>query len=124
MNKFIFLFLTGGFGYTALEILWRGYTHWSMFILGGFCLYILFSIFNYLDNTPLLLKAIIGGGIITVTEFITGYIVNILLGWNVWNYSSAPYNILGQVCLPYSLLWIILSIPIALSSKVLGKYVR
>ncbi len=124
MNKLLFLFITGGIGYCAIEILWRGYTHWSMFLLGGICLCILVLTFNRLYNTPIILKAIIGGGIITVAEFLTGCIVNIFLGWNVWSYSSAPFNLLGQICLPYSILWTILCLPIALFSKIIGKYIR
>lgn len=124
MNKLLFLFITGGIGYCAIEILWRGYTHWSMFLLGGICLCILVLTFNRLYNTPLILKTIIGGGIITVAEFLTGCIVNIFLGWNVWSYSSAPFNLLGQICLPYSILWTILCLPIALISKIIGKYIR
>ncbi len=124
MNKFIFLFITGGIGYCILELIWRGYTHWSMFILGGICLYTLFCTFTRLYDTPIILKAIIGGGIITVAEFLTGCIVNLFLGWNVWSYASAPYNLLGQICLPYTVLWTLLCIPIALISNALGKYIR
>ena len=124
MNRFICLFIIGGFGYCSIEIIWRGYTHWSMFILGGLCLYTLLSTFERMQNTPLVIKAITGGGIITVAEFLTGCIVNLSLGWNVWSYSSAPYNLLGQICLPYTVLWIFLCIPIALFSDTLGKYIR
>ena len=28
---------------------------------------------------------------------------------NVWNYSALPLNIMGQICLPFSLLWLLLS---------------
>lgn len=123
MNRFIILFITGGAGYCALELLWRGRTHWTMFVLGGICFYLLFRIFYYLNDTPVVIKAIIGGGIITVAEFFTGCIVNIALKWNVWNYSAAPYNLLGQICLPYSILWILLCIPIALLFKAISKNV-
>ena len=33
----LILFLFGGTGYAMLELLWRGFTHWSMFVLGGVC---------------------------------------------------------------------------------------
>ena len=36
-----FLFLIGGALYYVIEILWRGYSHWSMFILGGICFVIM-----------------------------------------------------------------------------------
>ena len=29
------LFFLGGIGYAGLEILWRGYTHWTMALTGG-----------------------------------------------------------------------------------------
>jgi|GEM_PF-3890739 len=29
------VFLSGGGIYSALEILWRGYTHWTMAVTGG-----------------------------------------------------------------------------------------
>ena len=48
---------------------------------------------------------------ITGIEFLTGVVVNIVLKMNVWDYSAMPGNILGQVCLPYSLLWFFLTIP-------------
>ncbi len=124
MNKFIILFLTGGLGYCALEILWRGYTHWTMFFLGGFCFYSLFIIFSRMENAHIILKAIIGGSVITVAEFVTGCIVNLLLKWNVWSYSSSPYNLLGQICLPYTILWMLLCIPIAFLFNFFHQYVR
>ncbi|MBQ8540082.1 MAG: hypothetical protein IJ435_01265 [Clostridia bacterium] len=123
MKTALALFFSGGVLYCLLEVLWRGYTHWSMFLLGGFCFSLLCFIFSRLDSYPLLLKAIIGGGIITVAEFITGCIVNIALKWNVWDYSGSPYNLFGQVCLPYSILWVLLCIPIALLVSSFGKYI-
>lgn len=123
MNRFLIIFLFGGIGYCTLEIIWRGYTHWTMFILGGLCLYTLLFTFSRLQHFPIIIKAIIGGGIITVAEFITGCIVNLSLGWMVWDYSSAPYNLLGQVCLPYTILWIFLCVPVALFSDAFGKYI-
>ena len=47
--------------------------------------------------------------IITTLEFITGIVVNIGLGWNVWDYSNLPFNIYGQVCVWFIFLWFILS---------------
>ena len=47
---------------------------------------------------------------ITLYEFIAGTILNIVLGLNVWDYSNLPLNILGQICLPFSIIWYFLSI--------------
>ena len=123
MVKLLFLFITGAFGYSIIEILWRGYTHWTMFVLGGICFCLLYAAFSRLESTPLLIKAIIGGGIITAAEFLTGCIINLYLKWNVWDYTASPFNLLGQICLPYSILWIMLSIPVVYLCKLLGKYI-
>lgn len=47
---------------------------------------------------------------ITSIEFIAGEILNIQLGMNIWDYSDVPFNLDGQICLPFVGLWIILSV--------------
>jgi uncharacterized membrane protein len=49
--------------------------------------------------------------VITAVEFAVGIVVNIFLGLNVWDYSSVPGNILGQICPAFTLLWFLVSIP-------------
>ena len=114
MKKFVkypILFAIGGAIYCLLEILWRGYTHWSMFILGGLCFLAVGSLNEFMGRkTPLLPQMILGGCIITLLEYITGVIVNINLGWNVWDYSDKPFNVNGQICLGASIAWIFLSL--------------
>ena len=60
-------------------------------------------------DTPIWLQAIIGSCIVTTGEFISGCILNLWLGLGIWDYSNMPFNLLGQICLPFSLLWVILS---------------
>ena len=109
--KYVFLGIIGSIIYMSLEILWRGYTHWTMGVLGGICFICLGRINEILSwETPLVLQMLIGGTIITVLEFITGCIVNLWLGWNVWDYSNLPYNLLGQISLFSSIGWIGLSL--------------
>lgn len=109
--KYVFLGFVGGATYVILEFLWRGYSHWTMFILGGICFIALGLINEFLSwDTPLISQMVIGGLIITILEFITGCIVNLWLGWNVWDYSDLPYNLLGQISLYSSIGWIGLSL--------------
>lgn len=54
-------------------------------------------------------QCLLGSIIITVLEFITGVITNLILGWNVWDYSAKPFNLLGQICLENSFYWVLLS---------------
>lgn len=60
-------------------------------------------------NLSILSKAFIGCIMITVTEFSAGILLNKILKLNVWDYSSTPFNLLGQICLPYCIAWFILS---------------
>ena len=105
------LFLIGGVVYALLEILWRGYTHWTMFLLGGTCFVIMGLLNEYKIQWHwcLLRQSIVSACVITVFEFVTGCIVNIHLGWHVWDYSDLHFNLYGQICLYYFLLWILLS---------------
>ncbi len=104
------LFVFGGLSYIIIEMLWRGYSHWSMFVLGGICFWVIGLINEYSEETtPLLFEMLLGSFFITLLELVCGYIVNIRLNLNIWDYSDMPLNIMGQVCLKYSILWFILS---------------
>lgn len=108
----LLLFLIGGRLYTWIELLWRGRTHWTMFVLGGVC-FVIMGILNeciFPWNLGLLCQSLISAVIITAFEFVAGCMVNLWLGWNVWDYSDVPFNLLGQICLPFFLVWILLSI--------------
>lgn len=110
--KYLCLFLVGGLIYYGCECLWRGFSHVSMFILGGICMILLGLLNEVLSwDTPLWKQMLLGTVIILILEFITGYIVNIRLGWNVWDYSDLPswMHIKGQVCLPFAFIWFFLS---------------
>lgn len=119
--KMIALLLIGGAIYFCIEILWRGYSHVSMFLLGGICFVLLGLINEFLSwNMGLLWQSLIGTGIVTLLELITGLIVNIHLGLNVWDYSNLPLNFMGQISVVYGLLWI----PLSCAAIVLDDYIR
>ncbi len=111
LYKYLFLFLVGGFTYFYIEILFRGYSHFSMIICGGLA-FILCGAINQLMRfrISLVSQMILSSIIITGLEFVTGYLVNIRLHWNVWDYSKMPYNLYGQICVAYSAIWLILSL--------------
>lgn len=116
------LFAVGGALYVCFELLWRGYSHWTMFVVGGVC-FVIIGLLNehkYTWDMPLIKQALISAVIITVFEFITGCIVNIWLGWKVWDYSDLPFNLYGQICLYYFLLWI----PLSVVGIVLDDWIR
>ena len=108
--KSTILAVIGGLIYILIELLWRGHTHISMFILGGVC-FVAIGLINELFPWELgiVWQSMIGTVIVTVCEFITGLVVNVWLGLNVWDYSNMPFNVMGQICLPFSLAWVVLS---------------
>ena len=96
----------GGMLYVGLELLWRGWSHGSMFVVGGLCFLLLGEIHRRYGQAPLLMQAVLGAAAITTMELLSGLFINVFLGLRVWDYSSLPYNLLGQVCLSYFFLWI------------------
>ena len=104
--KYLFLSVVGGTIYIGLELFWRGHSHWTMFILGGIC-FVCCGLLNEVISWEISIsrQMFYGATIITLLEFITGCIVNLYLGWNVWDYSDVPLNIYGQVCLLFSIAW-------------------
>lgn len=106
------LFLIGGVIYTFIELLWDGSTHWTMFLLGGICFVImgLLNEYKFSWKESIIKQSLISAVIITIFEFITGCIVNLIFKLDIWDYSNLPFNILGQVCLYFFILWIPLSI--------------
>ena len=108
--KAIILMAVGGMLYALFEIGFRGYTHWTMIIVGGLCFYLIGLINEIIPwRMKIWKQCLIGSLVVTAVEFVSGCIINLWLGWGVWDYSDMPFNILGQVCLPFSVLWVLLS---------------
>lgn len=105
----LILFVIGGLIYILIELVARGHTHWTMFIVGGVAFFLVGCINEKERKMPLVKQMLIGSIIITVLEFLCGCIVNIWLGWNIWDYNNMPLNLLGQICLPFTVLWFFLS---------------
>ncbi len=110
LSRYIFVFLMGFFIYSLVEVTGRGYTHWTMGLTGGIVLAFLYVISNR-PAMRLVKTCIIGSAFITGLEFAVGLFDNIIMGWEVWDYSELPLNIMGQVCPLFTLLWAILCIP-------------
>ena len=100
----LFHFLLGGFGYVGLELLWRGRSHYSMFLAGGICFLLLGKLNRVQPRLSMPLRCLVGAGIITAVELAAGLLFN--RQYQVWDYRNLYGNFLGQICLPFSLLWI------------------
>ena len=100
------LFYIGGLGYIGLEVLFRGYSHPSMFLVGGLC----FLLIGLLPaSLSLTLRAFLGAGIITTLEYCSGMLLNRVLHLGVWDYSHLPGNVQGQICPYFTALWVVVS---------------
>ena len=109
--KLLLLFLMGGMIYFAIEVAYKGDSHFSMFITGGAAFLLIGGINSYFDrNMPLVLQMLCSAVIITLLEFISGVIVNIWLRLNVWDYSSIPMNFMGQICVRFFAIWFFVSL--------------
>ena len=96
------LFSVGGGAYVALELLYRRKSHISMFAAGGTCFLLLGKLRK--TSLPCWSKPLLGSGIITAVELLFGLIFN--RRHTVWDYRSLPANYRGQICLPFSSLWV------------------
>jgi len=115
--KYLILFLIGGFVYGGMEVAFKGGdTHLSMFILGGLCFLLIGALSRKIH---VLLRMSAGAAIITALEFLCGLILNIWLQIGVWDYSHLPLNVMGQICLWFTIIWFFLSfVGIALDNLV------
>lgn len=99
----------GGLLYMGIELLWRGHTHWTMGVLGGVC----FAVIGLLNEgghpPPMLMQMMVSAMLVTALELVAGLVLNLWLGLGIWDYSSMPGNLLGQICPQYSFAWFLLS---------------
>lgn len=110
-KEYAVIFLLGGVIYSAVEVVTRGFTHWSMTIAGGICLMIIYHHFLTHPDDGILSHCLFGMITITSVEFIFGVIFNLILGWNVWDYSNMYLNFMGQICPSFSAAWFLISVP-------------
>jgi uncharacterized membrane protein len=111
-KEYLVIYIIGAFGYPVIEIIVRGYTHWTMSIAGGICFILVYIINVKYKHRSLWLRCLLSALTITAVEFVVGIIVNYFLKWSIWDYSTLPFNILGQICPLFTLYWLLLSFPL------------
>ena len=97
------IFFAGSFS-TWIFTLFDVFMWWGMFI---HCCGLLNE--NVKIKISFISQMVLSSVIITVLELITGFIVNIWLKMDIWDYSHLPYNFKGQICLLYSVFWFLIS---------------
>lgn len=116
--------MVGGISYYSIEILWRGYSHTGMLILGGLCFVLIGLIGEYYFTSKRLLikQQVISCIVITLLELVFGLVLNIGFKLDIWDYSNSKYNFMGQICLEYSMLWFLLSLPTIIFYDFIGYW--
>ena len=109
---FILIFCISGFIYIMLELLWRGHTHWTMFICAGLCGLVMAHINNNLldFNTDFRIQVLVSALCCTGMEFLFGIIFN--RDFTIWDYRNTwgTIHCLGdQINLIFFGVWIIIS---------------
>lgn len=125
MKRFIenlVIFLVMGSIYLIIELLWRGESNPIMGAVGGAAGLSIGALNQrYLTREMGIIKqGVLGALIVTAIEFVSGCIFNLWLGMGLWDYSTMPLNVLGQICVPFMIAWFFL----ALVAIVLDDYLR
>ena len=106
------IFIISGLIYTMLELIWRGHTHWTMFLCAGLCGLVMANINNNLleFDTDFLKQVIISALCCIGFEFLFGIMFN--RDFSIWDYRGlwGTIHILGdQVNILFFGIWIIIS---------------
>ena len=110
---YLIIFIVSGLIYVLLELLWRGYSHWTMFICAGLCGLVMANINNNLleFNTDFRIQVIVSALCCSMFEFLFGIIFN--GDFTIWDYRGMWGTIhwLGdQVNILFFGVWLVISI--------------
>ena len=115
VHKVLILWAVIGSMYFILEGIWHipsgGYANIIMLPIGGLCGLCIGAI-NQIPkfyNMKIIFQCAISTIIVLYIEFISGCILNLGLNLNIWDYSDHAFNILGQICLYYGVMWFSIS---------------
>lgn len=107
------IFLISGIIYVVLEILWRGHSHWTMFVCAGLCGLVMAGINNNLleFDTDFRIQVVVSALCCSMAEFLFGLAFN--QDFTIWDYRDTwgTLHFLGdQVNILFFGIWILISI--------------
>ena len=106
LSEYLFLWAVGGCIYYLTEIIFRGFSHWTMFVLGGICLDFFTVQGRMVKWEDPMWRQILRCVIFVVSmEFISGIILNKWMNLGIWDYSRLPFQLFGQICLPFAVIF-------------------
>ena len=115
-KKFIPLFVIfniSGFIYIILELLWRGYSHWTMYLCAGLCGLVMAAINDnwFKMDTDFRFQVLASAVSCTIMEFFFGIVFN--GDFSIWDYRGlwGTIHFLGdQVNILFFGMWMLISI--------------
>jgi len=107
------IFVTSGLIYIMLELLWRGHSHWTMFLCAGLCGLVMANVNNNLlkFDTDFRIQIFVSALCCTAFEFLFGIIFN--GDFTIWDYRGMWGTIhwLGdQINILFFGVWLLISI--------------
>jgi len=75
IQEFFCVYSLGAIVYCLIEVLFRGFTHWTMGLTGGAALLGIYGVNEKYKDVPLYKRCLMGCGIITVLELLVGLLV-------------------------------------------------
>lgn len=122
--KKLILFSVGFFCYSLIEVLFRGYTYFTMGLLGGIMLLLVDSINNYISwDIDLIWQGIIGSFMVTLTELVVGELIKAFMIEPMWDYSNMPFNFDGVICPQFSIAWFFVCILGIFIADIINYYI-
>ena len=123
--KTAILFLAGYCIYIAIEVTARGVSYPIMGVCGGLTVLILDKINDRISwDTDILIQSICGSILITFFELVIGETaLHTDIFPVMWDYSDMPLNFDGVICLPFSLLWCVMSVLAIFLADAINYYV-
>lgn len=122
LQEYVCIYSFGAIVYCLIEVLFRGFTHWTMGLTGGAAFLGIYHINDKRKDEPLVRRCVYGCLLITVLELAVGLLVNRVFHWNVWDYSTKRFNLFGQICPLFSFFWFLLCFPACFLCKGLKKH--
>lgn len=109
----LIIFNVSGIIYVCLEILWRGYSHWTMYLCAGICGLIMAAINDnwFSFETDFRIQVLASAISCTIMEFFFGITFN--GDFSIWDYRGVwgTLHILGdQVNILFIGMWVIISL--------------
>lgn len=105
---FYLIVLAGGTVYVCIEFLWRGRSHWSMFLDSGLCAALIGMLNEWAPGLPLSAQALLGACVISGSELVFGFLFN--RAYTVWDYRGLPHSFRGQICPQYFCAWLFIAL--------------